>query len=241
MTVSREREKAELRERVWAELDAAAAVADETAHGRIPAFHGAERAARRLAALPAWNTAKILKAVPDTAQEPVRALALEQGKVVYMAVPRLAAPAPFYVLDPERLAVPPSVAAIRQEVPNLTRAVDVDELAPVDLVVLGSVAVDRTGARIGKGAGYSDIEAALLTEAGLITEKTVFVTTVHRLQVVDAVPTEAHDVKVDLIITPETVIPCPGPRAPAQLRWEELPEEKIAAIPALAKRRAERA
>ncbi|MFJ7275490.1 5-formyltetrahydrofolate cyclo-ligase [Kitasatospora sp. NPDC098663] len=240
MTASRERDKAALRERVWTELDAALAVQDDTAHGRIPAFHGAEEAAGRLADLLAWRAAEIVKAVPDTAQEPVRALALAQGKIVYMAVPRLAAQAPFYVLDPARLTVPPAVAASRREVPNLTHAVDVDELAPVDIVVLGSVAVDRTGARIGKGAGYSDIEAALLTEAGLISEKTVFVTTVHRLQVVDVVPTEAHDVKVDLIVTPETVIPCPGPRTPARIRWEDLPEEKIAAIPALAKRWAER-
>ncbi|MEE1786969.1 5-formyltetrahydrofolate cyclo-ligase [Streptomyces sp. SP17BM10] len=238
--MSREQDKAELRERVWAALDAASAVEDDTAHGRIPAFHGAEAAARRLADLPAWRSAKIIKVVPDTAQEPVRALALEQRKVVYMAVPRLAAEAPFYVLDPARLSVPPAVAADRSKVPTLTSPVDVDELAPVDVVVLGSVAVDLTGARIGKGAGYSDIEAALLTEAGLITETTVIVTTVHRLQVVDVVPTQAHDVRVDLIVTPEEVIACPGPRTAAHIRWEDLPEEKIAAIPALAKRRAER-
>ncbi|MFJ7244536.1 5-formyltetrahydrofolate cyclo-ligase [Kitasatospora sp. NPDC098652] len=240
MGLSQDRDKAELRERVWTALDAASAVEDDTAHGRIPAFHGAETAAHRLADLPAWHAAKIVKVVPDTPQEPVRALALSQGKTVYMAVPRLAAAAPFYVLDPARLTVSPAVAANRRQVPNLTTAVDVDQLAPVDVVVLGSVAVDRTGARIGKGAGYSDIEAALLTEAGLISERTVIVTTVHRLQVVDQVPTEAHDVKVDVIVTPEEVIMCPGPRTPARIRWEDLPEDKIAAIPALALRRAQR-
>ncbi|MFF4814525.1 5-formyltetrahydrofolate cyclo-ligase [Kitasatospora sp. NPDC001309] len=240
MTVSRERDKAALRERVWAELDAAAAVEDDTAYGRIPSFRGAEAAARRLADLPAWHSAKIIKVVPDTAQEPVRAIALSQGKVVYMAVPRLAATAPFYVLDPRKLTVAPAVAANRKEVPALTSAVDVDVLEPVDMVVLGSVAVDRTGARIGKGAGYSDIEAALLTEAGLIGPSTVFVTTVHRLQVVEEVPTEPHDVRVDVIVTPDAVITCPGPRLPARIRWDDLPAEKIAAIPALARRLTDR-
>jgi 5-formyltetrahydrofolate cyclo-ligase len=38
----------------------------------------------------------------------------------------------------------------------------------VQTVVCGSVAVNRTGARLGKGARYSDIEVTLLTEAGLI-------------------------------------------------------------------------
>jgi 5-formyltetrahydrofolate cyclo-ligase len=38
----------------------------------------------------------------------------------------------------------------------------------VQKVICGSVAVNRTGARLGKGARYSDIEVTLLTEAGLI-------------------------------------------------------------------------
>jgi 5-formyltetrahydrofolate cyclo-ligase len=44
----------------------------------------------------------------------------------------------------------------------------VADMRPVDIVVCGSVAVNRQGARLGKGAGYSDIEVALLQEAGLI-------------------------------------------------------------------------
>ncbi|MER6121959.1 5-formyltetrahydrofolate cyclo-ligase [Streptomyces sp. NPDC001795] len=61
----------------------------------------------------------------------------------------------------------------------------------------------RDGARIGKGASYSDLEFALLTEAGLIGPGTLVVTTVHSLQVIDApIPVTDHDVKVDLVITP---------------------------------------
>ena len=60
------------------------------AEGRIPNFTGAEAAAERLRALPAWETAATLKANPDSAQLPVRQRALEDGKTVYMAVPRLA-------------------------------------------------------------------------------------------------------------------------------------------------------
>jgi 5-formyltetrahydrofolate cyclo-ligase len=33
----------------------------------------------------------------------------------------------------------------------------------VDLVVSGSVAIDRHGARVGKGAGFADLEFALLS------------------------------------------------------------------------------
>ncbi|MEU0453553.1 5-formyltetrahydrofolate cyclo-ligase [Streptomyces sp. NPDC006129] len=77
----------------------------------------------------------------------------------------------------------------------------------MDVVVLGSVAVNRDGARIGKGAVYSDLEFVLLTEAGLVGADTLVVTTVHSLQVIDTpVPVTDHDVNVDLVITPEKVI-----------------------------------
>ena len=56
------------------------------------------------------------------------------------------------------------------------------EMRFVDLVVCGSVAVNERGARLGKGAGYSDIEVGLLAEAGLIGERTTIATTVHELQ-----------------------------------------------------------
>ena len=45
-----------------------------------------------------------VKANPDSAQLPVRQRALEDGKTVYMAVPRLAEPEPFFALDPAHLS-----------------------------------------------------------------------------------------------------------------------------------------
>ena len=121
-----------------------------------------------------------MKAVPDRAQQPVRERALSDGKLLYMAVPRLAGDLPFYLLDPARLAVPPAVAASREGAARAAQKVGLRQMRPVQLVVCGSVAVNRTGARLGKGAGYSDIEVALLTEVGLIGRSTVIVTTVHR-------------------------------------------------------------
>jgi len=83
-------------------------------------------------------------------------------------------------------------------------------MRPVDLVVCGSVAVNRDGVRIGKGAGYSDIEVAILCEAGLIGPQTTIVTTVHSLQVVEGpLPETEHDFGVDVIVTPEEIIECP--------------------------------
>jgi 5-formyltetrahydrofolate cyclo-ligase len=92
--------KQEVRERIWALLDAQKAVLPPGAWGRIPNFVGADAAADRLATLPVWQAARVVKAVPDKAQLPVRARALAEGKLVYMAVPKLADAHPFYQLDP---------------------------------------------------------------------------------------------------------------------------------------------
>ncbi|MEV5450207.1 5-formyltetrahydrofolate cyclo-ligase [Streptomyces sp. NPDC052535] len=229
--------KQAVRAQVWDALTTADAVHDASVHGRIPNFKGAGQAAARLAALPAWQRATIVKAVPDKAQLPVRARALEEGKTVYMAVPKLATLKPFYLLDPAALTVPPVEAAASRTAAAVAPTVEVDALRPLDLIILGSVAVNRDGARVGKGAGYSDIEFALLTEAGLVTPETVVVTTVHRLQVTGTlIPTTEHDVGVDLIVTPEETIICPNPHRPSGVDWSALTAEKIAAIPALAAR-----
>ncbi|MFD9791347.1 5-formyltetrahydrofolate cyclo-ligase [Streptomyces sp. NPDC059070] len=227
-------EKQLVRTAVWEALDAAGAVRDETAHGRIPNFFGAEAAARRLADLDIWKAAKVVKSVPDKAQLPVRSQALREGKIVYMAVPKLATRRPFYLLDPQKLSVPHDFAASSKHAADVAPTVDVDQLRPIDVVVLGSVAVNRAGVRIGKGAGYSDLEFALLSEAGLIRRETLVVTTVHSLQVVDgAIPATEHDVNVDLIVTPDEVIQCTTPHRPPGIFWEHLDERKISSIPAL--------
>ena len=234
---SLDRAKQAVRTQVWDALTAADAVRDPSVHGRIPHSKGAEQAAARLSTLPAWQRASVVKAVPDKAQLPVRTRALEEGKTVYMAVPRLATPKPFYLLDPAALTVPPAEAAASRTAAAVAPTVEVDALRPLDLIILGSVAVNRDGARIGKGAGYSGIEFALLTEASLVTPETIVVTTVHALQVTDApIPTTEHDVSVDLIVTPDETLTCPNPHRPSGIDWSTLTAEKIAAIPALAAR-----
>jgi 5-formyltetrahydrofolate cyclo-ligase len=228
--------KQTIRERVWSLLEREHA-APPGVHGRIPSFFGADHAADRLVTLPVWHAARVIKVVPDTAQQPVRAHALREGKLVYMAVPKLADRLPFYVLDPASLPVSPEEAASKDVAARVAPKVDVEQMQPVDLIVCGSVAVNRRGVRLGKGAGYSDIEVALLQEAGLIGPSTTIVTTVHSLQIVDdEIPEIEHDFGVDVIVTPDDVMTCDTPRRPHGLIWANLSPEKIAAIPALAAR-----
>lgn len=235
-SVDKDQAKNAIRERVWTQLEQEGAV-PQGVHGRIPAFFGAEAASDRLAELQVWRDAQVIKAVPDKAQLPVRARALAEGKLVYMAVPKLAEELPFYFLDPATLTIPPTEAASSKIAASVARKVSVEDMQQVDLIVCGSVAVNRHGVRLGKGAGYSDIEVALLQEARLIRPKTTIVTTVHSLQVVDdELPETEHDFSVDLIVTPDEAIECGPPRRPNGLIWEHLDQEKIEAIPVLAAR-----
>jgi 5-formyltetrahydrofolate cyclo-ligase len=229
------RSKDEVREHVWALMEREGAARFPGTRGRIPNFRGAEAAARRLAELPPWRTARTIKANPDAPQLPVRVLALDQGKRVYVAVPRLRDRRPFLLLDPDRLRVPARRAASIRGAAAHGTACATHDVDPLDLVVCGSVAVDRRGARVGKGGGYSDLEFALLSEAGRITDRTVIVTTVHPLQVLDdRLPETEHDFRVDLIVSDEEVVRCRRVRRPAGILWGHLDEEKIGAIPSLA-------
>jgi 5-formyltetrahydrofolate cyclo-ligase len=220
--------KATLRDDVWRAMSVKGIARFPAPTNRIPNFVGAERAANLLADTKEWERAATIKSNPDSPQLPVRVRALRDGKLLYMAVPRLAEVDPFFVLDPQHLADPPR------------RAVGLDAMEPVDLVVTGCVAVGEDGARLGKGGGFSDLEFALAGAAGLVGAHTVVATTVHNVQVRPAgeIPVTAHDIGVDLVVTPSEVIrTARGRRRVPELDWNMLSDAKIAAIPLLARLR----
>lgn len=206
------------------------------AEGRIPNFAGAKEAAERLASHPAWQRSRALKVNPDSPQTHARRLALAEGKTLVMAVPRLRDRRPFRLLDPKRLSEDAAreAATIRGAMRH-GRAIDLERVPRLDLVLAGSVAVDRKGARIGKGGGFSDLEYGMLTEAGRLDRRTVIATTVHPIQILaeDLLVSE-HDLPLDLIATPEEVIEveCTHERPPGIL-WDHLEPPQIRKVPVL--------
>ena len=206
------------------------------AEGRIPNFAGAKAAAERLASSRAWKRARVIKANPDSPQTHVRRLALEQGKQVVMAVPRLRDQHPFRLLDPRRLDDEQvrEAATIKGALRH-GLVVAEEELPEIDLVLGGSVAVNLRGARIGKGGGFSDIEYGLLIEAGKIDDHSVVATTVHPIQILrENLMVTDHDLPVDLIATSRAVIEVDRDyERPRGILWDHLQPPQIHEIPIL--------
>jgi 5-formyltetrahydrofolate cyclo-ligase len=228
-------DKQALREGVWRILEAKGAARFPGARGRIPNFTGAERAAEQLATLTVWTRARVVKVNPDAPQIPVRRRALQEGKVLYMAVPRLTDERCFIELDPARLGAGVKRAATIKGAAALGRAVRPRDVRRLDLIICGSVAVNSRGERVGKGGGYSDLEFGLLRAAGTVGSRTPVVTTVHPLQVVNKrIAMLPHDIPLDWIVTPRGARRCrDGHPKPSGIYWKYLSKEQITAIPVL--------
>lgn len=229
------RTKDEVRKQVWSLMREQRVARFPGAHGRIPNFVGAEACAGLLAGKPYWKRATVLKANPDSPQRAIRHRALAEGKIVYMAVPRLRDEKPFIELDPAKLDCSPYAASSIKGAAKVGRPVGLDEVKKIDLIVCGSVAANRRGARVGKGGGYSDLEFALLTEAKKISARTLIVSSVHPLQILDEdLPMTEHDIPLSAIVTPDEVIEIGSSFSrPRGIYWNRLEVDKIDAIPIL--------
>jgi len=193
-------EKQRLREKIWREMqERGIAKFPLPCWGRIPNFQGAEKAAENLRKLEEWRNAKVIFVSPDSPQRKVRENALKDGKILVMASPRLKRG--FLVIKPEKVR---SREAYASTIKGAFRYAEQTQNFPKpDLVVTGSVAVDIHGNRLGKGGGYGDRELEIIrSRFGGVP----VATTVHDMQVVDFVPSEPHDQKVDIIVTPSRII-----------------------------------
>ena len=226
-------DKQAAREHVWERLDREKLAAYPfPPRGRIPNFKGAAEAAERLLDLPIFRSARRIKVNPDSPQRFVRKLALNRGIEVYVPTPKLAGG--FMVLDPA--TIPSDAfhkASARANWPQYAREVALEDLPHFDAIVAGSVAVTPDGSRAGKGAGYSDLEFAMLRELG--HPPAPVATTVHDAQVVAGFPTEPIDQRLAAIATPTRAWETGADPAsqPARIDWSRIDAAALAAMPPL--------
>jgi len=230
------RSKDDVRADVWHAMEREGVARFPGAEGRIPNFAGAKAAAERLSRHPAWTNAQTLKANPDSPQTHARRLALAQGKVLVMAVPRLRDQHPFRLLDPNKLSERErrDAATIKGAL-RYGEVIDLDQVPELDLMVTGSVAVNLKGARVGKGGGFSDLEYGLLCESGKIDRRTVIATTVHPIQILrENLLMTGHDIPVNVVATPQAVVEVDGAyKRPTGILWDHLQPPQIHEIPVL--------
>jgi 5-formyltetrahydrofolate cyclo-ligase len=206
---------------------------------RIPNFVGAEEAAMRVVSLKEFEESTTVKVNPDAPQRRVRLETLSHRKLLLMPAPRLRSG--FILLDGSSLNAQLELASTIRGAFMLGKAVPLGRLPKIDLVVVGSVAVAKDGARIGKGDGYSEMEYAILRELGLVSESTPIITTVHELQIVESVPLEDHDIAVDYIVTPRRVLATNSTKPrPSGILWDRVTPEMVSRMPVLGELREKR-
>ncbi|KAK7364524.1 hypothetical protein VNO80_13255 [Phaseolus coccineus] len=225
-----------IRKRIWDLMEARNfANNPRPVHHRIPNFVGASVAAQKMRELDVFQVAQCVKVNPDSPQKQVRFLTLSDGKKLLTPQPRLRTGF-FSVLESSILTLDTMKEACTSVgVAKHGRPIGLDEKIKVDLIVIGSVAVDpRTGARLGKGEGFAELEYGMLRYMGAIDDSTQVVTSVHDCQLVDDIPVEKlliHDVPVDIICTPTQVIfthtTIPKPQG---IYWDKLSPEKLGQI-----------
>ncbi|MBX9458870.1 MAG: 5-formyltetrahydrofolate cyclo-ligase [Rhizobium sp.] len=228
-----------VRNRIWLRLEETR-VAVGPAWSMIPNFVGADQAAWHLAQTPEWRAARTVKTNPDAPQIPIRLRALHEGKTVYAPVPYLTKDFPYLRIDPKKMAekgISFELAATSQGFVEHGDRIGFEDVEPLDLCVVGSVAVSRAGGRTGKGAGFADLETAIFRELGTISDRTPVVTTVHSCQLVSDgdVVIEAHDAPLDMVATEKELIRTANrDRRPPGVDWERVRPDQFETIPFLA-------
>ena len=76
------------------------------------------------------------------------------------------------------------------------RGLDPGTIAEADVVLVPALAVDRSGTRLGKGQGHYDRSLPLADPSARL------VAVIRDAEVLDALPTEAHDVPLGWAVTP---------------------------------------
>lgn len=206
---------------------------------RIPNVKGAATAAEMIPTMEQFKKAHTIKINPDKPQEQARYLTIDAGKTLLVPTPRLRTGL-FNRIEPPADASKEilRICSTSQGVREYSKPISLEDKVKVDLVIVGSVAVSKSGLRIGKGEGFADLEWAMMTAMGAVNKDTVVITTVHDCQIVD-IPEkliEDHDLTVDYIVTQTEIIDCKNSRPkPTGIIWSKLEPVKLRRIPILRK------
>ena len=160
----------------------------------------ADGVARRVAGLPAWQSARrialYLAADGEIDTAPLAALARKQQKILYL---------PTILTDDSlrftRWQQGVTLEANRYGIPEPPATADSAPADQLDLIVLPLVGWDRTGGRLGMGGGFYD-----KTLEGV--SGTTLLGLGHACQELEKVPLQAWDVRLDFVATDAALLDC---------------------------------
>jgi 5-formyltetrahydrofolate cyclo-ligase len=193
--------KQDVREHVWQVLEQKEIAAfPRPIKGRIPNFKGSGVAAGRLREIREFSSAHCVFCAPDYVLTRARELVLREQKVLAVATPHMKKFLEIRNIEEDCIVRASGIRGFEVFGERLK--------TKVDLMVQGSVAVDRKGNKIGKGSGYGDREFHLLKSLNMMKPKVMVATIVHGEQVFGDMSglMNENDVKVDFIVTPEEII-----------------------------------
>jgi 5-formyltetrahydrofolate cyclo-ligase len=161
-------------------------------YGRIPNFSEAKRAGFFLRELPEYERARCIFSGPDGVLKPLRDMILLDQKILAYATPHMKE---MKMIKPIRKKINTNIQGLIKFGERLKEK--------VDIVVIGSVAVDEYGNRLGKGAGYGDKEIEFLRRNNLLKENSKIGTLVHSIQILPDLSSfsEPRDIPVDFTLT----------------------------------------
>jgi len=169
-----QKEKELIRKKIWDLLtEKNIAIFPLPCHGRIPNFKGVNKTAKLLENLKIFKNSNWILVSPDSPQKPIRELVLKYNKNLIMPSPRLKSG---FLL----IKAPPSMAKFASSLSNALKFSEkIEKIPHIDLAIIGSVAVDLKGNRLGKGGGYGDREIKLAKNFGA-----KIISNIHSLQIV---------------------------------------------------------
>ncbi|XP_039490524.1 methenyltetrahydrofolate synthase domain-containing protein [Drosophila santomea] len=231
--------KRSLRVQTWKKIqEGKVGIGFNNIFNRIPSFVGADKAAALFVNEEEFKKAQHIKVNIDRALHEFKELALLADKSVYLPSTRESSALCLKVDVPADATEEQKKEALRvQDIQKFRSEIGLDSGLKLDIVVIGSVVVSREGYRIGRGNGFADLDIGLLIELGAITPKTVIVTIVHDIQVVDSLPPnlfQKYDTPVDIIATPSEIIRVSKRLSfPNGIYWELLSERRLKILPVL--------
>ncbi len=100
----------------------------------------------------------------------------------------------------------PNYMNIPEPVATRTRSIKLDE---IDLGIIPGIGFDLSGNRLGYGAGYYDRLLAYKTKnPSSVRGHVPTIALAFEEQIVEHIPSESHDIKVEIIITDRRIISC---------------------------------